>query len=127
MTVVPVLVFEETFATWVPANAKNRKRSVPTNSPITATTWPLMLLGSALNVLLINFATTLAMWLSLCCPGLCENILKWRRNVLRGTIMRDDINMSDNFSTINRSDIRIMIYRSEGTYYMDVLLNPSYL
>ncbi len=37
VTIVPVLVFEEILATCVPANAKNKKDVVPTNSPMTAT------------------------------------------------------------------------------------------
>ena len=38
--VVPVLVFEEMLATWVPANAKKRKKIVPANSPMAATMCP---------------------------------------------------------------------------------------
>ena len=34
------LVFEEILATWPPAKAKKRKKIVPINSPMTATTWP---------------------------------------------------------------------------------------
>ena len=40
MTVSPVLVLEEMFATWVPAKAKKRKDMVPTSSPMTATVCP---------------------------------------------------------------------------------------
>ena len=40
VTIVPVFVFEEILATWVPAKAKNRKEIVPTSSPMTATVWP---------------------------------------------------------------------------------------
>ena len=45
VTCVPTLVFDEMLATCVPAKAKKRKEMVPTNSPMTATVWPLMLLG----------------------------------------------------------------------------------
>jgi hypothetical protein len=41
MTVVPVLVFDATLATCVPAKAKNRNEMVPQSSPKTATIWPL--------------------------------------------------------------------------------------
>ena len=30
-------------ATWVPPKAKNKKRNVPTNSPVMATKWPFIL------------------------------------------------------------------------------------
>jgi hypothetical protein len=75
MTVVPVLVFEETLATWVPAKAKKRKRRVPTNSPITATTCPQILRGSDLMDRWSRRATQFAAQLSLCLPGIADSIV----------------------------------------------------
>ena len=46
----PVFVFEEMFATCVPANAKKRKKIVPANSPIAATIWPRELAGTLANI-----------------------------------------------------------------------------
>jgi hypothetical protein len=51
---VPVLVFEEMFATCVPAKAKNRKSIVPANSPMAATMWPLALGGAFSRSLLAH-------------------------------------------------------------------------
>lgn len=55
MTVVPVLGLEDTLATCVPANAKNKKKTVPASSPIMATTWPLAVGGKILNIRCVKF------------------------------------------------------------------------
>ncbi len=75
MTVVPVFVLEETLATWVPAKAKKRKRRVPTNSPMTATTCPRILSGSDFIDRWSRRATQFAARLSLCLPGIADNIV----------------------------------------------------
>ena len=45
MMVVPVFGFDDTAAVCAPEKAKKRKKNVPANSPMVATTWPRAVAG----------------------------------------------------------------------------------
>lgn len=54
VTVVPVLLFDEIFATCAPAKPKNRKKMVPAISPIAATICPLAAGGNLPRALFVH-------------------------------------------------------------------------